>query len=375
MKRILPLILALIFLAACGDATVEPTTPSPATANPEAIHTSTPTSAPDSDGSSDNPYGLPDWALEDPQLPYPQPGKTYFYTSEHLDFTVRVPAEVANAVSMIDGYEGWVDERSAVSCVYMPGIQEGAFGGCLYAIMRVPRRELFSSGNWFFHEMVDVEILAMGRDYAYLYLPRIGGSDVPRRAMLGAYRTHELFGIDYLRENMRVKSQDCIPTVDMDSLLSTAQLLKTMENRSLTRAEAAQLIYDFLDADNKDVWYTIEYNDIWIGTEHGKAIAYLASYGMFSPDTEFNPDKPITRAEFLTLLQRALLYLNITWYGYPVEANDIDDTHWAWNVLNRAWQDGWIAIENGDIRPDEPITADEMSIALNGAYDFLTRKT
>ena len=52
-------------------------------------------------------------------------------------------------------------------------------------------------------------------------------------------------------------------------------------------------------------------------------------------------------------------------HGDPVEASDLDESHWAYNELNRACQDGWLTVENGQLRPDDPITYAEISGALS----------
>ena len=76
----------------------------------------------------------------------------------------------------------------------------------------------------------------------------------------------------------------------------------------------------------------------------------------------------MTRAEFVTFLQRLLFIPTPDWFGDPVEASDLDENHWAYHALNRACKDGWLAVENGAIRPDESITAAEAAAALNALY-------
>lgn len=74
----------------------------------------------------------------------------------------------------------------------------------------------------------------------------------------------------------------------------------------MTRAEAAVWAFDLLTADNKAKEYPLNFTDVEPGTEEARAIAYLDSYGLFyGRDAEsFRPDEPITRAEFVQLLQR-----------------------------------------------------------------------
>ena len=361
MKHILPLMLAFLFLAACGDTTVETSTPSPATANPDPIYTPTPTSALDNDGSSDNPYGMPDWALEEPQLPLPEPGVAYTYRNEELGIELPIPAEIASAVSIDSGIDGYTGD--GITFRYLPGATP-AWDGVLFSILCVPRQSLFDRENWFYHVNVSVKLICMSRDFTYLRISSVGGSHIAPNAYLGAYMALDELSYAYIEDNMTVSNPDSIPQIETGRIESAANKLSENGSLTITRAEAAQLFYDAMTADNKDAYYNISFSDAPPSADHGKAIAYLASYGIISQDDLFRPDDLITRAEFVALLQRALFILYPEWLGKGMQASDCDNEHWAYNYLNCAVRDGWLLMDGDKIEPDEPVTSADAANML-----------
>ena len=79
------------------------------------------------------------------------------------------------------------------------------------------------------------------------------------------------------------------------------------------------------------------------------------------PDGSFQPNAPITRAEFAAIAVRF----------DQIEATD--DTpftdianHWAWQDIARAASEGWVAgYEDGTFRPDNSITRAETMAIIN----------
>ena len=71
------------------------------------------------------------------------------------------------------------------------------------------------------------------------------------------------------------------------------------------------------------------------------------------------------------MLSRFLLIPYPWWYGNALEANDIRESHWAWDYINYAAQRGWLHESGNKIRPDEPITAHEAAQALRAVLDSL----
>lgn len=78
-------------------------------------------------------------------------------------------------------------------------------------------------------------------------------------------------------------------------------------------------------------------------------------------DLTFRPDQPITRAEFLTLLSRAIdLPPGSRSVGSPFR--DLSTSYWAYPNILSAYQKGIIeGYANGQFKPDEPITRAEMA--------------
>ena len=93
----------------------------------------------------------------------------------------------------------------------------------------------------------------------------------------------------------------------------------------------------------------------------------------------FRPDEPITRAEFVQLLQRVqfarrqISHYPIS-FGDSIPASDLDKGHFAYLELDRAWKDGWIELTDGLVQPDEAMTAAEMRAALTALYRELVRE-
>ena len=179
---------------------------------------------------------------------------------------------------------------------------------------------------------------------------------------------------------MSVTAQVALPELTAESVLDSAEALSEDGGATMTRAEAALWAAGLLTADSdKDRVYELRYTDVEPGTDAARAISYLDSYGMYYGHDVglFRPNDPFTRADFAELLQRLQLARfqltpYPTWYGDPVEAADLDESHWAYNALNRAYKDGWLTVENGQIRPDEPITYAEMAAALSALYAELS---
>ena len=233
------------------------------------------------------------------------------------------------------------------------------------------------------------DVIKASEDYIYVHLGSVGGSDMPIEPLEGLNIAGDTIGFNALRENMVTLPADDMPALERDSLPAAAAKLNALGAATMTRGDAAVFVTDILTADNKDRAYPLRFTDVAPGTDEAHSIAYLDSYGVFARYTRggdlisdgdlFRPDEPITRAEFVQLLQRVqfarsqISHYPIS-FGDLIPASDLDKGHFAYLELDRAWKDGWIELTDGRARPDEPMTAAEMRVALTALYRELVRE-
>ncbi len=84
------------------------------------------------------------------------------------------------------------------------------------------------------------------------------------------------------------------------------------------------------------------------------------------PDGTFKPDTSISRAEFVTVLVKAL--------GFTGDATatfkDVEN-HWAKDMIHIAHANGIVSgYENGTFRPDTPITREQMALMITSSLSF-----
>lgn len=350
MKRIIPLTLAMLLLASCGA--------------PAAPPSATPT----------------EQICEVDFVAGPEE-RAYTYTDEKLGLSLFIPDEFATFVAISEGIDFWDEGGDSISLYYLPPQREY---GCslMESIVRVPRREYFDPERFYNHYMASYGVVAASEDSFYVLVDPIGGVMIGHETLEAYTELCAKMESNFFKENMRVTAQDALPELTAESVLAAAEALSADGGATMTRAEAALWAAALLTAGNKDKDYELRYTDVEPGTDEALAIAYLDSYGTYSGHDEalFRPDDPLTRADFAELLQRMQLarfqltqYPN--WYGDPVEASDLDNAHWAYNAVNRAYQDGWLEMKGGRIRPDEPITCAEMATALTALHAELSAES
>lgn len=380
MKRLIPLLLALaLILAACGAPTAEPSpspSPTPYPASPQDLNT------------------LPEPTV-DPRIPQ-EPAvlagpadEGYTFTSDTQHFSIEIPDEAAPYVVICDGLTGYYPVGEAVSfCFYSYKYDTilGTFG----TVIAYPREDFFDPTtiyNESSHAVCDV--IKASEDYIYVHLGSVGGSDMPIEPLEGLDIAGDTIGFNALRENMVTLPADDMPALERDSLPAATAELNALGAATMTRGDAAVFVTDILTADNKDRAYPLRFTDVAPGTDEAHSIAYLDSCGVFARYTRggdlisdgdlFRPDEPITRAEFVQLLQRVqfarsqISHYPIS-FGDSIPASDLDKGHFAYLELDRAWKDGWIELTDGLVRPDEAMTAAEMREALTALYRELVRE-
>ena len=133
---------------------------------------------------------------------------------------------------------------------------------------------------------------------------------------------------------------------------------------SLTRAEAAQMLYSLLSVTEQGT-YESSWSDVDADTEGYAAITLLSSLGILTgyEDGTFRPDDAITRCELVAIMARF----------FPMEEGenpfpDVYEAHWAFSYIVSAATKGWLSgYDDGTFHPDEPITRAEAVALINAA--------
>lgn len=134
-----------------------------------------------------------------------------------------------------------------------------------------------------------------------------------------------------------------------------------MPERIMTRAEAAQMLYNLLAA--KPPVTESQFSDVSLSKWYGTAVNALAKSGVLSgyKDGTFLPDKTITRAEFVTALTRCFSLSAGT-----ASFTDVPETHWAYPYIAAATSMKWISgVGDGLFQPDRGIKRCEAVTVMN----------
>lgn len=142
----------------------------------------------------------------------------------------------------------------------------------------------------------------------------------------------------------------------------------------ITRAEVATIIFRMLtDESRAHFWSkTNNYTDVPSGAWYNNAISTLTNAGVLSgrPGGRFDPDAPITRAEFATVLSR---FYEAQYEG-PDMFSDIAG-HWAREYINKAAVNKLLlGYPDGTFRPDNYITRAEVITGMNRILDRAPHK-
>lgn len=110
--------------------------------------------------------------------------------------------------------------------------------------------------------------------------------------------------------------------------------------------------------------YVFAFADVDVSTATGKAVEKMHSHGYiqgFGDDT-FRPDDTLTRAEFVTIINKM--------YGFSVESEniftDINESDWYYGAVLTAVQAGYIkGMGDGRFAPNEAVTREQVCVMLN----------
>ena len=138
---------------------------------------------------------------------------------------------------------------------------------------------------------------------------------------------------------------------------------------NITRAEVATIYFRMLtDESRNHIWCQDSgYPDVALADWFNNAIATLSNGGIISgyPDGTFDPNGYITRAEFAVIAAR---FFDMDYQGEDLFP-DIDG-HWAQDYINQAAENGFIeGYPDGTFGPDKYITRAEAVTLVNRTLD------
>ena len=133
----------------------------------------------------------------------------------------------------------------------------------------------------------------------------------------------------------------------------------------ITRAETATMIYRLLPEERRAEIRTDNsiFRDMRAGAWYRESVSSMARgrYVFGYPDGTFGGDQPITRAEFVAMLVRFAEPAK----GEKA-FSDVAASHWAYTHIVAASAAGWVeGYENGRFEPDKNITRAEVVSILN----------
>ena len=132
----------------------------------------------------------------------------------------------------------------------------------------------------------------------------------------------------------------------------------------ITRAEVATIFFRLLTDETRDANSTKSnsYSDVASGAWYNHAVSTLSAMGIIKGSNgKFNPNAPITRAEFAAIAARFDDKANTT----AVDFSDIA-SHWAKDEISAAANNGWInGYTDGTFRPNNKITRAEAMTLVN----------
>lgn len=133
----------------------------------------------------------------------------------------------------------------------------------------------------------------------------------------------------------------------------------------ITRAEVATIFFRLLKDDVRDRYFTKtnDFSDVSRGAWFNNPVSTMATLGIVKgyPDGTFRPNEPITRAEFAAIAAR---FDESSRYG---ETRFTDVTgHWAIREIAKAYNNGWIkGYPDNTFRPNRNITRAEAMTLIN----------
>lgn len=142
-------------------------------------------------------------------------------------------------------------------------------------------------------------------------------------------------------------------------------------NGSITRAEVSAILFRLLSDKTRDEYFTTEssFTDVKAGAWYNNSIATLEKAGVIVDTAKggaFRPNEAITRAELAAMLAQFSDAKPVK----GVKFSDVSAEHWAYEAIAIAAKMGWIeGYPDGAFRPDATITRAEMMTLVNRALE------
>ena len=158
-------------------------------------------------------------------------------------------------------------------------------------------------------------------------------------------------------------------TTGVANLLETTQHNKFLNGfadgtfgpgKNMTRGQVAQMFFNLLK--DKDVAITVNFTDVPADAWYAQAVNTLASLGIITgkADGRFDPNAPITRAQFVAIISR---FAKAS--GGSVNFTDVTSNAWYYNYLCTAVNYGWInGKADGSFAPNANITRAEVAVIV-----------
>ena len=129
----------------------------------------------------------------------------------------------------------------------------------------------------------------------------------------------------------------------------------------LTRGQVAMIFYRLLK--DRDVEAAATFNDVPDGYWCADAVNTLAALGVVNgvTSTTFAPERPITRAQFVTICARLA---QVSAQGETF--TDVPETYWAYDAISTASAYGWVnGVTSTTFAPDQTITRAQDTAIIN----------
>lgn len=161
------------------------------------------------------------------------------------------------------------------------------------------------------------------------------------------------------------QSAGLLDTTNHNAYVSGRTATTFVPNGTLTRAEAAKLLYELMTAQAHKQYDRSDngFSDVPAGKWYAVAVSTLANAGAIKgySNGTFQPGKPINRAEFVTILTG--IYGVNTSKGMPFA--DVGSA-WCHDAVATAYANGWVGgYADGTFHPNQTITRAEAVTILN----------